>query len=249
MELQIVNIDLKMPLKDFEKHLQDNIDNYNISGIKYNIKSMKTKYGKNMFKLIIESPNISDFTIIAEQDDVSGDIYFHPLKLSNFKNGFYETYYHDHSHIGEEDDASMFFYYFLNELSRTTKSTFGAISPDGTSLLIDNGSFEKHFLAIVDESGNVHSTIKAKNIGGCSDNDDFQIEKPINEWINENKDIQQEMYKLPTMAEKIDFIGHKLISLRISDELTSNEFLDLYRQAGLIGFSDKTNLRIFKLIF
>lgn len=249
MGLQIVDVDLKMPLKDFEKALQEFLDNYNISGIKYNIKSMKTKYGKNMFKLVIESPNVSEFTVIAEQDDVTGDIYFNPLKLTNFASGFYESYYHDLSRTGDDDDASMVFYYFLNELCRTTKSTYGAISPDGVSILINNGRPKEHSLAIVDNDGNVYSTIKAKKISGCSDSDDFQIEKPINEWINENKDIQQEMYKLPTMAEKIDFIGHKLISLRDSDELTANEFLDLFRQAGLLGFSDKLNLKIFKLIF
>lgn len=249
MELQIVDVDLKMPLKDFEKALQEFLDNYNISGIKYNIKSMKTKYGKNMFKLVIESPNVSEFTVIAEQDDTTGDIYFNPLKLTNFTSGFYESYYHDISHIGDDDDASMVFYYFLNELCRTTKSTYVAISPNGISVLIDNGRLKEHSLAIVDNDGNVYSTIKAKKINGYSNNDSFQIEKPINEWINENKDIQQEIYKLPTMTEKIDFIGHKLIALRKAQIITADEFLDLFRQAGLIGFSNKTNLGIFQLIF
>ena len=48
--MQLVDIELKMPLQDFENAFQECIDNWP-AHMNYNIKSVSTRMGRNMYKL------------------------------------------------------------------------------------------------------------------------------------------------------------------------------------------------------
>ena len=50
-DVQIADIDLTMPLADFEKDFQDEISNWGAS-MNYTVTPMSTKRGKNMYKLV-----------------------------------------------------------------------------------------------------------------------------------------------------------------------------------------------------
>ena len=46
----------------------------------------------------------------------------------------------------------------------------------------------------------------------------------------------------------MNYIGKYLVAARLNDEIDSDEFVDIFRQAGVIGFSDASILSIYKLL-
>lgn len=249
MELfQIADINLTMPVQNFEQELKDCIDGYSTS-MDYELKALSTKHGKNMYKLIIDNTNGSSVGIVAERDDVSGDICFHPLKLQNFNESFYKVYYSDSSIIGQDEDPCMFIIDVLNDLCNKHKGSFAYIDPNGYKAIIKDGSSKRAVsVALVDGDGNVYSCAGAKSIKGSTDGSSFSVNKPIGEWLHENPDVQREMAKLSSMDEKMNYIGKYLINARVKEEIESDEFMDIFCQAGIIGFSEPSVLNIYKLI-
>lgn len=247
-ELQIANIELVMPVQDFEQEIQDCIDNYSTS-MNYELKPMSTRMGKHMYKLIVDNCNNSSIEVVAERDDASGDINFHPLKLSNMHESFYGTRYNDRDIMGEDEDPAMFIVYAFKQLCAKHKGSFACIDPSGSTALIKDGNTKRvSSVALVDGDGNVYSCAGAKNVKGASDGPDFSVKKPIGEWLGENPDVQREVAKLPGMDAKMNYIGKYLINAKIKEEIDSDEFIDIFCQAGIIGFSEQSVLNIYKLI-
>ena len=248
LELQIADINLIMPVQDFERELQNCIDNYSVS-MNYAIKPMSTKRGKNMYKLTVDNCNNSHIEVIGERDDATGDIHFHPLKLQNMNESFYNTYYSDSDIIGEDEDPAVFMANAFKTLCVAHKGSFACIEPGGSTTIVKDGSHKRaSSIALVDADGNVYSCAGAKSIKGGTDGPDFSVKKPIGEWLNENPDVQRELAKLPAMDAKMNFIGKYLINAKIKEEIDSDEFMDIFCQAGIIGFSEQSVLNIYKLI-
>ena len=248
LEMQIADINLTMPVQDFERELQDCIDNYSVS-MNYQLKQMSTRMGKHMYKLIIDNCNNSTIEVIGERDDVSGDISFHPLKLSNMNESFYRTSYYDRDIVGEDEDPALFMTHAFKTLCSAHKGSFACIEPGGGTVLVKDGSSKRvASIAIVDGDGNVYSCAGAKSVKGASDGPDFSVKKPIGEWLKENPDVQRELAKLPQMDAKMNYIGKYLINSKIKEEIDSDEFMDIFCQAGIIGFSEPSVLNIYKLI-
>ena len=246
--MQIADINLVMSAQDFERQLKDCIDNYSVT-MNYQLKQMSTKMGKHMYKLIVDNCNNSSIEIIGERDDVSGDINFHPLKLSNMNESFYRVNYNDRDIIGEDEDPAMFIVYAFKILCNSHKGSFACIEPNGGAILIKDGDFKRvSSIAIVDSDGNVYSCAGAKSIKGASDGPDFSVKKPIGEWLKENPDVQRELAKLPQMNDKMNYIGKYLINAKVKEEIDSDEFMDIFCQAGIIGFSEPSILNIYKLV-
>jgi hypothetical protein len=119
LELQIADINLKMPVADFENRLSDKISDYNNSygeNMNYDLKSMSTRMGKSMYKLTVDNNKGSEIVIIGEQDPASGDIMFHPLKLTSINNSFYKISYSDYDIIDSDEDPAKCIYYIFKEL-------------------------------------------------------------------------------------------------------------------------------------
>lgn len=248
LELQIADINLSMPVQDFEQEFKDCIDNYSES-MNYGLKPMSTRMGKHMYKLSVDNCNNSCIEVIAERDDVSGDIQFHPLKLSNMNESFYKTSYNDPDIIGEDEDPAMFMSYALKTLCTAHKGSFACITPDGSTTIIKDGSHKRaSSIALVDGDGNVYSCAGAKSVRGASEDASFTVKKPIGEWLQENPDVQREMAKHPSMDAKMNCIGKYLINAKINEEIDSDEFMDIFCQAGIIGFSEPSVVNIYKLI-
>lgn len=248
MRTQIADIDLVMPVQTFEQELQELIDNYSVS-MSYQLKQMSTRMGKHMYKLTIDNCNNSQIEVIGERDDVSGDIHFHPLKLSNMNESFYDVHYHSSDIIGEAEDPAMFMTYVFKNMCIRHKGSFACIEAGGNTVLVRNGSNVKvASIGIVDSDGNVYSCAGAKSVKGASDGPDFSVKKPIGDWLKENPDVQREIAKLPLMDEKMNYIGKHLINAKINEEIDSEEFMDIFCQAGIIGFSAASVLNIYKLI-
>lgn len=247
-ELQIADIDLRMPLQDFEKAFQDCIDNYHET-MHYNIKQLRTKHGKSMYKMTVDNGNGSELDIVAEQDDVSGDVMFHPIKLSNMNNSFYDVRYSDPSINGQGEDPCMFVCYAFKTIARNIKGSFAAIDTTGSSFIIKDGSSKSSAtLALVDGDGNVYSCYGAKNVKSASEGVDFSVKKPIGEWLSENPRIQMQISSLPSIDQKMNVIGKYLIQEKVAENIDADEFMDIFCQAGILGFSDPTVLNIYKLL-
>ena len=50
------------------------------------------------------------------------------------------------------------------------------------------------------------------------------------------------------MNDKMNYIGKYLINAKLKEEIDSEEFLDIFCQAGIIGFSEQSVINIYKLI-
>ena len=129
------------------------------------------------------------------------------------------------------------------------KATVAFVDAKSDVTLIKEGNIQnKVSLAIVDSNGNVYSNLKAKSINSIDDDDvDFHVKKPINEWLQEHKEVGAAISKLP-LNQKMDYIGKYLIQARVNDEIDASEFADIFCQAGLFGFSDPSVLKIYKLL-
>lgn len=245
--LQIANIDLKLPVQTFENALQDAIDNYS-EPMQYTLKPTSTRMGKSMFKLTIDNTNGSELHVIAERDDASGDIIFHPLKLSNMNESFYD-FHGDHDIEGEDEDPCMFFCYAMSNMCQTHKSSFAYINTKGVPVVIKDGSHVRGIsVALVDGNGNVYSCAGAKSVKGATESVDFSVQKPIGDWLSENPEVQREVAKLPSLTDKMNYVGKYLINARIKEEIEADEFMDIFRQAGVLGFSEPSVINIYKLL-
>lgn len=253
--LQIANLELQMPIQDFETDLQWALDEYNNAyseEITYAIKPMSTKHGKHMYKLTLANNDCAYMHIVAEQDSATGDIIFHPLKLSNFHDSFYGFEYPDEDIIGERNDPAEAFCHAMVMICQKHKdkgNCFAYIASQSEPRIIKNGDAKRSAsIAIVDGDGNIYSCAGAKSIKGASDSVDFTVQKPIGEWLKEYPDVQREIAKLPAMDAKMNYIGKYLINAKLAEEIDSDEFIDIFCQAGIIGFSEPSIMNIYKLI-
>lgn len=245
-ELQIADIELSMPEQDFKNAFQEQIDNYS-EHMNYQMKTLRTKYGNTMYKITVDNGNNSSVDIVAEQDAVTGDVHFHPIKLSNFNESFYSVHYNDDI-AGNSEDPCMFICYALRNICIAQKGNFAYVDPNGDITLIKEGSQKRGAaLAIVDGDGTVYSSYGAKSIKAASENISFEVKKPIAEWLQENRDVAVAIQPLP-LDQKMNYIGKYLIQSRTNDEIDAEEFMDVFCQAGLIGFTDKTVANIYKLL-
>lgn len=245
-ELQIADIELSMSEQDFKNAFQEQIDNYS-DHMNYQMKTLRTKYGNTMYKITVDNGNNSSVDIVAEQDAVTGDVHFHPIKLSNFNESFYSVHYNDDI-AGNSEDPCMFICYALRNMCIAQKGNFAYVDPNGDITLIKEGSQKKGAaLAIVDGDGTVYSSYGAKSVKAASENISFEVKKPIAEWLQENRDVAIAIQSLP-LDQKMNYIGKYLIQSRTNDEIDAEEFMDVFCQAGLIGFTDKTVANIYKLL-
>lgn len=246
-EMRIANIELTMPAQEFEDALQSCINNYSTM-MNYSLKPVSTKHGKNMYKLSIDNGNNSIVEVVAERDDASGDVCFHPLKLSNMNESFYNVHYDDTDIAGRDEDPCIFFCYAMNVICSNNKGTFAYIDPNGNAVLTKDGSQKRGVsVALVDKDGTVYSCSGAKSVRGATEDVEFTVKKPIGEWLSENSEIAQQIAPL-SITDKMNAIGKYLIQARLNDEIDSDEFMDIFCQAGIIGFTEKSVLNIYKLL-
>lgn len=247
MYTQIVDINLQMPFNDFENALKTFKDNYSAQ-MDTEIKQLNTRMGKHMYKITITNVTSESCNIVAEQNDINGDIMFKPLKMQSLGESFYSHTAYSDSIIGTDNDPMRFLTEYLGALCQDNKGTIAFIANDGKPYVISNGNTLSHLsLAVVDSNNRVYSSSNAESVRGESSGPDFSIVTPIGEWIKDHADIGAAISALP-LNEKMNYIGKQLIQMRLNDEIESDEFVDIFRQAGIFGFSDNSVLKIYKLI-
>ena len=243
----ITDINLQMPFQDFERQFQDCIDNWSYT-MNYTIKTPSTRMGKHLYKITVDNNNGSSIDVVALKDDISPDtISFKPLKLSNLNESFYSYSIQEEDIIGTEKDPTMLLCSALKCLCVDNNGTFAYIDSNNVSCIVKDGNIKrKVYVGLVDDNGDVYSTVKAESISYDSDNAQFHVKTPIQEWLREHDDVANAIQTLP-IDEKMNYIGKYLIQARVNDEIDTSEFADIFCQAGLFGFSDPSVMKIYKL--
>ena len=244
---QIADIDIKVSLQDFEKELRSIVMNAS-SSMSYNITSVGTKRGKQMHKVVVEDSICGTFTIVAEVDPNDSNIMlFKPMILQSFNNSFYRTEYDDTDAAGSSCDPAYACFECLCSVARTTNGKFAFITADNKKI-IDNGQQKvPRYTALVDDNGHVYSCGGAQRVSEDKDDSAFVVNVPIGDWLSDHADIRAAIATLP-IDQKMNYIGKWLVNARIKEEIESDEFMDIFRQAGVIGFSEQSVLNIYKLI-
>ena len=243
-EPQIADIDIKVPVSEFESALNSQI---NTTAMSYKITPTQTRRGKDMYKVEIIDTNCGTFTIIAESDPATNDMWFHPMILSSLDNSFYLTEYDDPDVAGSPDDPAYVCLEALANLARDRGETLAFVTEHSKNI-IDHGKYRTtRYVALVDDEGHVYSCGGAQKVSGDKDDTSFSVNVPIGEWLNDHRDLQQAIAPLP-LDQKMNYIGKWLVNARITEEIESDEFMDIFRQAGVIGFSEPSVLNIYKLI-
>lgn len=247
-DVQIMDINLTMPLSEFEKELQVETVNYPET-MKYTLNPVSTKRGKNMYKLVVESDDGSTFTFIAEQDAANGNIICHPLIMQSINNSFYQVQYNDPDIAGTPEDPGIFFCVALDNIACRKKGTFAYVTPNNKRIISNGLTKSVRSIALVDNDGNVYACDGAKKLKGDTEDVDFSVNQPIGEWLNEHREIQDAIAPLSSLNDKANYIGKWLIQAKVNDDIDSDEFMDIFRQAGLLlGYTDSSIANIYKLL-
>lgn len=248
--VMIMDIALRIPKQELESALLQEESNYTTATITHDSKELVMKLsGKNMYQITFKNSDADEFCIVAEVDDRTGDIVFMPNRIKNRNKSFYSCTYMVQNNIGTDSDPAMFFVKFFQELSVQRKGSFAWCEPDGNATIIVDGSYKKaDAMAIVDEDGRVYSVAGAKSIKHSAEDGAFHIQTPINVWLKENPAVAVAVSSMSDINDKMNYIGQYLISARLKDEIESDEFIDIFRQAGIFGFSKESVQNIYKLL-
>lgn len=244
---QIADIDIKLSLSDFENEMKNAVMNLS-EPMDLNITSVETRRGKKMYKIEFENQHCGKFTIVAECDPNSGDMMFRPLILQSVNNSFYEMKYTSMDNAGSDYDPSDAFVRCLHNIAIRHKGRLAYITQDGQPQIIGDGKQKTaRSIALIDDNGNVYSCAGSKKVSGDKEDSSFTVNVPIGDWLREHPDIQRTIAAMP-LDQKMNYIGKWLIQARINEEVESDEFMDIFRQAGIFGFSEPSVLHIYKLI-
>ncbi len=248
--IQICTVDLTIDRNDFEisleKYVNKWLNNFN-EGMKTQIKEMQTKRGSSLAKVMIENDSNDEFYILAELN-ANGEMVFCNIDLNNVQHGFYSINCSDSS-VGTKRDPLVFWDNFFAGLCTDSNhsGSYARIDEDGNAFLIEDGKVDHHVkLGLVSSNGDVYSMADAKKVNNGGDIS-FSVNVPIKDWLGEHPEVTKAIGKMP-IKEKMDYIGKYLISAKLKDEIESDEFIDIFCQAGLIGYSDAQVLSIYKLL-
>lgn len=250
---KIIHIDIKLPEQEYLKALNDFKDNYSPSNIiNVSTKDMSTKNGREMIKTTIVNNYGDEVNILCERDPINKNVIFKSFKISNMGNSFYEVIYKSNGMYEDSDPENPmeFTIMFLKSLCRVS-GTIGYISSDLVPCLIVDGIYAGCNITLLDTSD--LSVYGYNEIDSDNTNiirtDDVTIKTPINEWLLKHQDIVSQIASIPEMSDKINYIGKYLINAKLNNSIDSNEFYDIFYQAGVMGFTDAAVLNVYKLLF
>ena len=250
MDFEIMNINFRVPRQvfddDVEKAIEDYKNRYGVD-VNYTNKTMSMKRsGKDMLKINFDIDNNS-FSMVVEVDNINDELIFTPYKISNFGNSFYQLSYNNDSVKGSENDPAYFTQWFLASKAKTISGNI-AYWYNGPHIVVDGKDKLCAGFGLIDSDGEVYSIVKAQKVLEGDTDDTFRIKTTISQWLSENRNVAAAISQIPDVADKMNYIGKYLIKERLSDKIDQDEFMDIFRQAGLFGFSDQSVLNIYKLL-
>ena len=220
---------------------------------------------KISFETVDDATNVDTAEIVCFKNDSDGDMEFKPIVLKNYHFSFYRMSNGGTLNAGEQMME------LLQELAKVTRGGLSLIKhndllhhPEPISII--NGRSVKSHIATVTNEGKILSInnnvmVMDEDMSDADSKLDFHT--LLNDWVKNNPEIKERMKKevqvmnddgtitsrKPTMPEKMDVVGKELISQRMNDMITAQEFQDLFIQLGMFGMQDETLKTIYKLIY
>lgn len=249
---QILAISFRMPEKTFEDEIQRAAANAN-TPMKYTGKHLQMRLsGKDMLKATVSNDNNSaEFSFVAERDTAKGELVFTPFKLRSMGETFFTSQYSDDTIADTDDDPALFVFNFLRDECTKRQGTFAYVTANGNMQIIREGQPKRvASIALVDTDNHVYSCTDAKRMAGESEDNgpSFTIQTPINVWLQQNREVAVAVNGIQDVGDKMNYIGQWLIQARLDDEIEQEEFIDIFRQAGIFGFTNPAVQRIYKLL-
>jgi len=251
---KIYDIEFSCPHDEFMQGFSNYLSNWGNSNIDCSSTEQGTKNGKYMYKIEVNNKDVSSkTTLLFEKNANNSDIMFVPTGFQSFGGTFYK-HESTEQNLDSDDDTLYASICYLEELAKQKKGMFAATTEHKTICVV-NGNSKGAKDCLVDSNGNVYGAKDVKNVylGASIGNISVQFNTPIGQWIKQKKlddpmfDQQMSNTSLST-SDKMNFIGKYLITARSNDEIDSEEFKDIFHQAGLLGFTDQAVLNIYKLI-
>lgn len=200
----------------------------------YKLEEKKTKQGKTL--LCYEDLTKSGADILAEYNSKSQKVHFKNFKLG--KRDFY-------------NDLSYQINYTLRTLALDRKGTYISTCDSFDSYIVKGNSLSCKQVLVQEDSNipytGIDTDIEQNNDSSLNLGSSYKINKPIKVFIKSNPDIKSTIKGL-SLTEAMNVIGKLLIKKRVVDELSSEDFIDYFRQVGAIGVTDPTLIKIYTLI-
>lgn len=253
--LQIYDIDFSCPHDDFMNGLQSYLYNYGNCDMRAVSTENSTRNGKYMYKIEVTSPNDPNTTtILFEKNSNNGDIIFAPSGFKSFGGTFYKVDSLSDSVEGTDDDTSEALAKYLAETAKLKKGKF-VCKLNKLIYCIVNGNTKQAKECIVDSNGSVYGSKEVSTVTLADGTSMVCYGTKLPEW-NKERRIEDPDFaailtdKTTTIQEKYTLIGKYVMMLRAKEEITSEEFKDLFVQAGAAdGYAnDKTLSMIYKLL-
>ena len=254
-----MGIDIRVPETTLKQMLDDAIQNHaSHSGhtMTYDYKySLMKRSGQEVCLITVHNDGDDAYaTVVGQKDTLNNEIHFVPMKIKNVNESFFDSVFTDMDVIGGDNDPAVLLFGVLSDIAENRTGTFACIFTDGTTTIIRDGSRkQRSCLCIADTDGHLYSADS-----GCptdledADTDDdgpaLRIKTPINVWLQQNPAVAAAINGIQTIDGKMNYIGKFLVNARLNDEIDSSEFMDIFKQAGVFGFTDPAVLNFYKLL-
>lgn len=253
------DIDFSCPHDEFMDGLRDFLGNWGNGNMNATSVENATRNGRYMYKIEVTNRDDNNVTtMVFEKNANNGDIILVPSGFGSFGGTFHKTEHLQDDVKGNADDTSMAFLKYLEEKAKEKKGKFVAKNNNGSIVCIVNGNSKTAKECVVDSNGSVYGSKEVKSVslldGSASSQVNFNTK--IGDWNKQRKLEDPEFAKVlsdanMSMTDKMHYIGKYVMELKLNDEIESEEFKDVFIQAGLFtsGFSsNKTLSMMYKLL-
>lgn len=194
--------------------------------------------------------------LYAIYDKVNDLIKFDSTRNIGVAFGFfkYEVYDSNELTLDEVEDVNNIVQEFLVLLMQNCEE-----DPDDVEVLVNLSHGEYNYLLSSEKCKeyktfgvNKYHALAIKEDCNISYEDeistDFQYK--LMDWLvsEEAKEIQEEMDKISDIYARMDLLGKWILSKKMNNEIDSKKFLDLFIQAGTIGYSDNKLSMIYEIV-
>lgn len=255
---------LKLKFSIGKKELEDIVNNINSNGdgyIETDTNLMLNTTNERIMEITIKSELDSDYTIqlYGIYDDASDTVKFDSTRKLGVSKSFYQTL------VSDPEEVTV---YTIKETNETLATFLNNLK----NKAIGNADDVEILVRLSDcEDFTIISSEKCKEykVFGFNPNNNshvFAIKEDCNisyedeistdyryklmDWLTdkENKDVQQEMDKFSDIDAKMNYLGKWLLSQKMNGDIDQQMFLDLFVQAGTIGYSDNKLSMIYEII-
>lgn len=257
--MKIYDIDFSYPYDKFTADMEEFRDDNNFSNeIVVNSSEETTRNGKHMYKFEVKHRSDGNsITIYFEKNPNNGDVLLAPSSFRSLNETFYKIENLKDGTI-YEDNASGLVRDYLQHLAEEVGGKFVSETSAGRITCIVSGKVKGAKKCIVDSSGNVYGAKEVEQVsldGATAGSMYVNYKTKLPDWIKDKKLEDPNFAAIlsdpsTSLGEKYTSVGKYVVTLRMKDEITSDEFKDLFVQAAAAdGYANDTTLStIYKLL-